>query len=248
MSTVISPIRFDRTAVTSALIRLLARRTPYLEKEMLGLRQIVGSGGVCVDIGAAAGLYTVALSELVGATGRVLRVEPLPFAHPLWTRLLRAGRNVSHHTVALGAEAGRATMSVPVGRYGLVTGRSFLAWHTGGLGSNSEFAGHVEVRVEVDTLDALCARAELTRLDFLKIDVEGAELHVLDGGTRVIEKFRPAILVEIEARHLRRYGHSAATVVDWLVRRGYTMHSWHNGWQETAAVSGQHRNYLFRAL
>jgi FkbM family methyltransferase len=240
-------IHLDRPALTSVLIRLLARRTPYLEKEMLGLRQIVGPGGVCVDIGAAAGLYTVVLSDLVGETGQILRVEPLPFVHPLWTRLLRAGRNVSHHTVALGAEPSNGTMSVPRGRYGLVTGRSFLAWHTNGLGSNSEFAGHVDVQVEVDTLDALCARAELTRLDFLKIDVEGAELHVLAGGAQVIEKFRPAMLVEIETRHLSRYGHSAQAVVDWLSQRGYTMHSWHNGWRPTTEVSERQRNYLFRA-
>jgi FkbM family methyltransferase len=237
----------DRTALTGALLRLLARRTHYLEKEMLGLRQIVGSGGVCVDIGAAAGLYTVALSELVGESGQVHRVEPLPFVHPLWTRLLRCGNNVSHHAVALGAEPGEGTMSVPFGRYGLVTGRSFLAWHTEGQGSNSEFAGHVEVRVDVDTLDALCARAGLTRLDFLKIDVEGGELHVLAGGARVIEKFRPAILLEIETRHLSRYGHSARTVVAWLRERDYTMHRWHDGWREAAEVSEEHRNYLFRA-
>lgn len=237
-------MHLDRTALTSALIRLLARRTPYLEPELLGLRQIVGLGAACVDIGAAAGLYTVVLSELVGDTGQVLRVEPLPFVHPLWTRLLRSGSNVSHHTVALGAEPGQGTMSVPMGRYGMVTGRSFLAWHTNGLGSNAGFAGHVDVKVEVDTLDALCAG--LTRLDFLKIDVEGGEPHVLAGGTQVIERFRPAILLEIEERHLSRYGHSARTVVDWLVPRGYTMYSWHNGWRETAEVSTGCRNYLFR--
>ncbi len=139
-------------------------------------------------------------------------------------------------------------MSVPIGRYGLVTGRSFLAWHTNGLGSNAEFAGHVDVVVEVDTLDGLCSRGGLTRLDFLKIDVEGAELHVLEGGAKAIEAFRPAILVEIEERHLSRYRLSTQAVVDWLCARGYTMHSWRNGWRQTTTVSDQHRNYLFRAL
>lgn len=161
--------------------------------------------------------------------------------------MLRDGPNVSRYTVALGAEPGQGTMSVPMGRYGMVTGRSFLARHTDGLGSNSEFAGHVEVRVDVDTLDVLCARAELTRLDFLKIDVEGAEPHVLAGGAQVIERFRPAILIEIEARHLGRYRHSPRTLVDWLLRCGYTMHRWHGGWRATAEVSERHRNYLFLA-
>jgi hypothetical protein len=56
------------------------------------------------------------------------------------------------------------------------------------------------------------------------------------------------VLVEIETRHLSRYGHSAPTVVDWLLQRGYTMYTWRNGWRETTEVSEQHRNYLFRAL
>jgi FkbM family methyltransferase len=247
MRAAVSTIRLDRTALTGALIRLLARQTQYLEKEVLGLRHVVGPGGVCVDVGAAAGLYTVALSGLVGSSGQVLSVEPLPFVHPLLTRLLRTGRNVSRHALALGAEPGTGTMSVPMGRYGPVTGRSFLAWRTDGLGSNAEFAGHVDVVVAVDTLDALCGRAGLARLDFLKIDVEGAELHVLAGGAGVIEEFRPAILVEIEARHIRRYRHSAADVVDWLRARGYVMHSWRDGWRETTEVCERQRNYLFRA-
>jgi FkbM family methyltransferase len=238
----------DRTALTGSVLRLLARWTPYLESEMLGLREVVEPGAVCVDVGAAAGLYTVALSDLVGETGQVLSVEPLPFVHPLWTRILRPGRNVSRYVLALGTEPGQGAMSVPVGRYGLVTGRSFLAWHTTGLGSNAEFRGHVEVNVEVDTLDALCTRAGLTRLDFLKIDVEGAERHVLAGGEAAIGKFRPAILMEIETRHLSRYGHSAETVADWLRHRGYTMHVWDHGWRTADEVREQHRNYLFRVL
>ncbi|HYS37170.1 MAG TPA: FkbM family methyltransferase [Pseudonocardiaceae bacterium] len=242
-------IRLDRPTLTVAAVRLLARRTPYLEREMLGLPDIVGPGSVCVDIGAAAGLYTVALSQLAGPTGQVHSIEPLPFVHPLWTRVLRAGtgRNVRRHTLALGAEPGEGLMSVPLGKYGgPVTGRSFLQWRTDGLGSNSEFKGQMEVKVEVETLDGLCDRLELTRLDFLKIDVEGAELHVLEGGHKAIDRFRPAILVEIEDRHIARYQHSAQTIVDWFAERGYTMHTWQHGWQRADSVSEQTRNYLFR--
>ncbi len=240
-------IRLDRPTLTVAAVRLLARRTPYLEREMLGLPAVVGPGSVCIDIGAAAGLYTVALSQLAGPTGQVHSIEPLPFVHPLWTRVLRGGtgRNVHRHALALGVEPGKGTMSVPMGRYGAVTGRSFLAWKTDGLGSNSEFRGHKEVPVEVDTLDGLCTRLDLTRLDFLKIDVEGAELHVLEGGREAVDRFRPTILVEIEDRHITRYRHSAQTIVDWFTDRGYTMHIWEHAWQPADSVTEQHRNYLF---
>jgi FkbM family methyltransferase len=238
--------RTDRNTLTAATISLLSRRTHYLEPELSGLSDVVETGGVCVDVGAAAGIYTAALSHLVGPSGRVHSVEPLAFAHPLWTRLLhtRAAPNVTHHPVALGAEPGTATMSVPVGRYGPVTGRSFLAWKTSGLGSNTEFATQVDVVAKVNTLDALCAGFD--RLDFVKIDVEGGELDVLRGGRHVIDAFRPALLIEIEARHISRYAHTPADVTDWLLGRGYTMHVWHRGWQPTSSVCAHARNYLFQ--
>jgi FkbM family methyltransferase len=238
-----------RAKLTAATVMLLARRTRYLEAELLGLRRLVGPGSVCIDVGSAAGLYTLALSRLAGPSGRVHSVEPLSFAHPVWTRVLRArqARNVRHHAVALAAEPGRGIMSVPVGRYGPVTGRSFLAGRCRGLGSNAEFADQIEVAVQVDTLDGLCARERLTRLDFIKVDVEGAELAVLEGGQRAIETFRPTMLIEIEARHTDRFEYRPDDLADWLVRRGYTMHTWQDRWQEADCVGAHIRNYLFRA-
>lgn len=238
----------DRQALTAGMIMLLARRTPYLESEMLGLRSVVRPGSVCLDVGAAAGLYTAALAQLAGPAGQVHSIEPLAFAHPVWSRVLRAGTgpNVTYYTEALGAEPGRGMMSVPMGRYGFVTGRSFLDWNTRGLGSNEEFAGQISVAVDVETLDDFCARLGLTRLDFIKIDVEGAELRVLEGGQRAIEEFRPAMLIEIEARHTARYQYSPDDIVDWLTKRNYVMHVWQDGWQETSTVCAHARNYLFR--
>lgn len=235
-----------RARMTAASVRLIARSTPFLEKEMLGLSQLVAPGDVCVDVGSAAGLYTLALSRLAGPTGAVHSVEPLSFAHLAWTRVLRSrgARNVSHHAVALGTEPGSELMSVPLGRYGPVTGRSFLASRTHGLGSNAEFAEHIAVAVDVTTLDELSARERLTRLDFVKIDVEGAELRVLEGGSDTIEAFRPAMLVEIEARHTTRYRYTPGDIVDWLTRRGYRLYTWRQGWRETDRVREDVRNYL----
>lgn len=237
-----------RSRLTASSVRLAARWTPYVETELLGLRALVGLGSVCLDIGAAAGLYTLMLSQLAGREGRVHSVEPLPFAHPVWTRLLRArdAGNVRHHPVALSAEPGSSVMSVPLGRCGPVTGRSFVTDGSSGLGSNAEFAGHMAVDVSVDTLDGLCARAGVTRLDFVKVDVEGAELRVLEGGRQTIESLRPALLIEIEARHTARYGYSPSDITGWLLQRGYTMHIWRHGWQQASQVCPHTRNYLFR--
>jgi FkbM family methyltransferase len=226
----------------------LARWTPYLESEMLGLADLVGPGSVCLDVGAAAGLYSFALSRLVGPSGHVHSIEPLQFAHPAWRRVLgiKGLKNLSEYTIALDAEPRKGAMSVPFGRRVAVTGRSFLTGKSSGLGPNVEFVRHEEVPVAVDTMDALIARTGITRLDFIKIDVEGGELHVLHGGERTIKEFRPALLVEIEARHTARYHYAPEDIVDWLTERDYAMYTWHDGWRETGQVSLDQRNYLFR--
>lgn len=240
--------RLDRPSVTAAVTSLLARRTRYLDTELHTLPGLVRPGDVCVDVGAAAGLYSQALSHLAGPAGRVHSVEPLSFSHPVWSRVLGAwGRsNVVRHVAALGAEPGQATMRVPFRPYGPDTSRSFLATDTHGLGSNAEFTHHVDMVVDVATLDGLHADAGLTRLDFVKIDVEGGELQVLRGGQRVIGTFRPTLLIEIEARHAARYGNSVEDVVEWLTNRGYTMYAWRDGWQPADAVCLHANNYLFR--
>jgi FkbM family methyltransferase len=241
-------LRLDRTSLTAATANLLARRTPCLETELHTLAGLVRPGDVCVDVGAAAGLYSQALSHLAGPSGMVHSVEPVFFSHPVWSRVLGAWDrpNVIRHTTALGAEPGQAAMRVPFRAHGPDTSRSFLAWKTHGLGSNAEFAHHVDMLVDVDTLDGLHAATGLTRLDFVKIDVEGGELHVLQGGQRTIETYRPTMLIEIEARHTARYDYLPDDVVDWLAGRGYTMYTWRHGWRATDKVCVHANNYLFR--
>jgi FkbM family methyltransferase len=238
----------DHSALADPVVRLLASKTRYVEAEILGLGSLVGPGNVCVDVGAAAGLYTLALSRLVGPAGAVHSIEPLTFAHPVWSRVLGTGSsaNVRRHALALGREPGSGMMSVPSGRFLRVTGRSFLDCQTSGLGSNAEFARHSQVEVEVETLDGLCRRTGMERLDFIKIDVEGAELQILQGGADAIAGFRPTLLVEIEARHTDRYQYAPDDIVSWLGQRGYTMHVWQRSWSEAERVCSDARNYLFR--
>ncbi len=237
-----------RTRLTASCVKLVAHLTPYVEPEMLGLTEIIKSRDVCIDIGAAAGLYTVELSKLVGPKGQVLSVEPLVFAHPALSRLLGTKNhlNVTNYCFALGSQSGTSLISVPMGKFGPITGRSFLAGEASGLGSNSEFSHHKEVEVHVDTLDEFCNRENIKKLDFIKIDVEGAEKKVFEGGAKTIAKFKPAILVEIEARHLTRFKSKPKDVVDWLKKLNYKMYIWNRRWEEALEISPEIRNYLFR--
>ncbi|WP_253772952.1 FkbM family methyltransferase [Goodfellowiella coeruleoviolacea] len=237
-----------RTKAVANLFQLLARFTPWVEPELLGLRAVVRPGDVCLDVGAALGYYTAVLADLVGPQGTVHSVEPLLFAHPALSAVLRprSGPNIVRHSMAFGQEPGRTVMRVPVRNGVLVTGRSFVDEGARGLGSNAEFEDHVEVNVRVETIDQFAVHRGLHRLDFVKGDVEGAELSLLHGARKTIERFRPSLLLEIEARHTERYGHSAADVADWLRERGYQMSTWSGtAWRPVDRITTRARNYLF---
>lgn len=239
--------RLSRAAVVRAATSAIARRTRFLDRELAALPRLVAPGSVCIDVGAAAGVYTQALSDLVGPRGQVHAVEPLVFSHPLWSRLLASSTqaNVRRHVVALGAEPGRTRLRVPATAAGLATSLSFLARDATNVGWTAAYPHHVDVVVDVDTLDGLCARAGIPRADFVKIDVEGAELQVLQGGRRTIEAWRPTLLVEIEQRHTARYACHPDDVVRWLGDRGYRMFAWQDGWRATDRVCPHRNNYLF---
>lgn len=220
------------------------------EPELLGLDQLVRPGNVCFDIGAGYGMYTFPLAELVGPAGRVFAFEPLPVPH----RILRTLRDLTRldHVIitraAAGPRAGDQELVLPY-RFGLpIHGWAHLAQGRVRPGRRISFSGTRILPTPVITVDDLCREQQVERVAFLKIDVEGFEPAVLAGAAEVLERDRPSLLLEIEDRHLDKYGRSAAEVADSLRRLGYTMLARRDHrWRPVDEVTTQGRNYLFCA-
>lgn len=245
-------MRNDRSGIRveflNSVLRTFARRTRFVEDEVLGLGEVVGPGDVVFDIGAEYGLYTYALARLVGRDGAVHSVEPLPGP----SRFLSAGlsacgcRNVRSYRVAFGERSGDGVLSLPSRRGLPVHGRALLTTGATGAGPNAEFRSAKDVPTEVLTLDEFCSREHVERVDFVKADVEGAEAALLRGAESTLDTHRPALLLEIEERHLAKYGAKPADILDILAGKGYVMHVWQAGrWREATEVTTAHRNYLF---
>ena len=141
------------------------------------LSKLLVPGATFVDVGAHIGLLTLAGARAVGASGKVLAIEPVPLSFELLQRSLTinglAGW-VEGKCQALGAHRARCKFFVRD-----VLGHSSL--------TQGEFAaGGDEIEVSVTPLDELVRRGE--RVDVIKIDVEGAELAVLEGMTGSLPK------------------------------------------------------------
>ncbi|HEY3683022.1 MAG TPA: FkbM family methyltransferase [Streptosporangiaceae bacterium] len=237
-----------RLSLATSVLRALAPRASFVEEEVAGLAEVVRPGAICFDIGAEYGLYTYPLSLLAGPAGLVHSFEPLPGA----ARVLSAGigafgcRNVRRFAGAVSDEPGAGELSMPR-RNGLpVHGRTFLTTGANGLGPNTEFASADLVQTEITTIDRVYDHFHLPRVDFIKADVEGAEPKVVEGARRVIEAHHPTWLLEIEDRHLQKYGTSADALAETLKSSGYNMYWWtQSHWTPAAKVTDERRNYLF---
>lgn len=141
------------------------------------LRRLLRPGWSVADVGANIGYYALLFAEAVGPAGRIACFEPEP------DNLVELRRNVEDNRlprtdvfpVAVGASAG--TVSLRAGINGSVTAD-----------------GSGEIQVPLRSLDELLADR---RVDFIKIDVEGYEGHVLDGAARLLLDQRPTLYVEI---------------------------------------------------
>lgn len=195
------------------------RLTDY-EPETRALPLLVPRGAVCVDAGGNIGQYAYYLAKLAGI---VHSFEPLAYNRGVFARVIRAP-NVVLHPQALGSKPGTLRIEVTDGNIGTA--------HVAAEGEQAE----------VVALDEW--GADLERLDFLKIDVEGYELEVLRGAARLIERFHPAILCEITGL-ARRYGREPEESFAFLRERGYRAHVWDGG---LLAVDGRRDgfiNYVF---
>ena len=139
-------------------------------------------GQVVVDLGANLGVFATRAAKRVGPTGRVIAVEP----HPDNFRRLQgnARRNGLTWLECVQAAAGDRE------------GETALFVHERGINHSIVRGSGKSVTVPLKTVDALVRERGLTRVDFLKIDIEGAVPAALRGASETLRRFRPLISLE----------------------------------------------------
>lgn len=168
-------VRFDLD-FSDAIQRAIYLGT-YERHELRFLKHYVKRGWICVDVGANVGFYTMNLAKLIGPTGRVEAVEASP------ANFERLSRNIclNAFTNCHATQAAITDADAPIHFYTSPKVNS-------GWGRVDKFDGATDT-IEVDgkTFDSFASDRELTRVDFLKIDIEGHELRFLSGARRSLQ-------------------------------------------------------------
>ena len=199
------PFLDDGTKIVADLRTSLGRglyryRVTYCDEDFEILRRFLTPGDTFVDCGANVGQFSLVAARLVGDAGRVIAFEPVPEvrAAPLRNVAVNGLANVAVLDVALGSANG--------------TSAFYATSDGGGLSSFAprDRASAREIRVDVKRLDD-CIPDDVRRpVPLVKLDVEGAELSALHGAMQLLNRDRPAWLVEVEDDHLKRQGTSEA--------------------------------------
>jgi FkbM family methyltransferase len=170
--------------------------------ELYFTQQIVKEGDTVVDIGANLGYYSYFLAKKIGIRGQLYAVEPIPLFAEIWRKNMSKykGGNIKLFNCALGEEKKeKVKMSIPVVdgvvRHGLtkVEGQGEEGW-----GSAMDF----EVPMYIG--DELLLKENLTKLNYIKCDVEGYEQYVIPSLKENIAKFKPIIQIELNGKENRQ--------------------------------------------
>jgi FkbM family methyltransferase len=158
------------------------------EGELRLLPELMDPARNSVDVGANKGVYTYWMAR---HSRHVFAYEP----NPKMFRILNAGagRNVTVSPAALSDNTGESVLRVP---------RTASGYSNQGASLNYRKVGddYGEVTIETRRLDD----EALTDIGFMKIDVEGHELAVLEGGRDLIARDRPVLLIEMEEAHTKQ--------------------------------------------
>jgi len=165
------------------------------------VRQYIPEGGTVIDCGTSIGDHTVTYSSWVGPEGQVIGFEANPDVYECACLNLAIYPWCKIYNEGLGEAYGVAGISLNDN-----VGASYLT-------QNGR-------EVKITPLDAYID--QVTRCDFIKVDIEGCELKFLKGDVNFISKYKPAILMEINDGALKLQDATPALVFHELRRMGYS--------------------------
>jgi FkbM family methyltransferase len=181
------------------------------------LEKFLGAEKTMIDIGANHGMYSLVSARLVGNEGKVIAFEPTQATFKILEKnlALNHATNVKAMRIALADKPGTMRLYHEVD-----STRNSLAPAV----PSQDFE-----EVEVRTLDSVIRDAGLARIDFIKIDVEGADELVCRGGSAVLEKFRPPVFFEYNSLAASQMGLKTTGTPAFLASLGYDFYTFRDG-------------------
>jgi FkbM family methyltransferase len=178
---------------------------------------VLSEGAVFLDVGAHIGYFSMKASARVGKTGHIVAFEPNPETLKLLRENVTANKtgNVTVEPIACTDREQTLTLWTSAS---FNTGMSSLARENADI-SYEEPPRPYTVRGR--PIDDVVRELNLTKVNAIKVDVEGAELEVLRGAMKTLKRFHPKLVVEVDSRQLANFKTTPEDLVSVITGAGY---------------------------
>lgn len=157
------------------------------------VKELIQNGDVVIDIGANLGYFSKTFSRL-SPNGKVICIEPLPQYYSILKHFLSSRKNIEIHNVALGKDAGEVTMILPKSNGMIRTGLPYIS-------KSDEKSEHPTQQVQIVNPNSLLKN--LSKIDYIKCDIEGFEWIVFQELKEVLKQYQPIVQIEISTENRR---------------------------------------------
>lgn len=190
-------------------LKLLKKNKSFKYHYMV--KELINDGDVVIDIGANLGYFSKTFSRL-SPNGKVVCIEPLPQYYSILNHFLGAKTNVEIHNVALGKEAGEVTMILPKSDGMIRTGLPYIS-------KSGEKSEHPTQKVKLVNPKSLITN--LSKIDYIKCDIEGFEWIVFQELKEALQKYQPMVQIEISIENRSK-------MIPFFVDLGYVQYGINN--------------------
>ncbi len=193
----------------------------FEKQEQLFLSSVLNKGDYFIDIGANIGLFTLIAADIVGRSGRVIAFEPTPetYRRLLGNIELNKFDNIDAYSIGLSNSPQKLKFNI--------SSNGYDAWNSFANSVCSNLQEQIDVNVS--TLDLVLDKYEKSKIKLVKIDAEGWEKFILQGGTNFLSNYSPQLLVEFTEQNTFDAGYMVQEIYDYMVDLGYMWYRIDNG-------------------
>jgi len=166
---------------------------------------------VCIDLGSNIGYYAVIESNMIGKSGKIFAIEPSPINFPILKLNLENQKknNFLTYNIAIGDKNEEMEF--------IISSKS--NWSKIRMNNEKINPEDKIIKIPVKTLDSFVKENNITKIDLLRMDVEGFEYNIILGANNVLEKYKPKIFVEIHKMYLGK--EKTSEIFNELKNKGY---------------------------
>lgn len=183
------------------------------------LKNFVKKDDVIFDIGANIGEYTLYAASFINSNGKVYSFEPVQSVFNILKQNVDLNSHLRNKIICVNKGLGNKKAILPIYDEQNNINEGLFSIH------QKNFIQSKKIQdIEIDTLDNFVNENYIDRIDFIKIDVEGNELYVLQGAESCLKKLQPKLLIEMSEKNFNAAGYTKQDIFNFLESLGYLIH------------------------